>query len=662
MQKQLAYLLARQQVTLPSEILSKLEEDQPELLSILNNTSLSSHYKSFATTLSLLEPKSLEEVYKSHLDDNPRATTGAGAVDSARQNLAGTFVNAFVNAACGNEKLLVGAEEGQSWIYKTKESGMLSAAASLGLSLLWDPENGLSQIDKYSYATEEYIKAGALLADGIIHSGIKTEMDAALALLSDHVESKSVPLRFCSIIGLGIAYAGTAREDISELILPSVSDSSVSMEIASLAALALGFVFVGSGNGEIAGSILEVMMEREEKDLNEKWSKFMALALGLLYLGRQDESDATIETLKAIEHPLSKQALVLVEVCSFAGTGNVLKIQQMLHYCNNHLNLPEDKKAESTAETPASLNAAVNADAAASASTPATGADATTAAEPEKKESENDTYQAFAVLGIAIVAMGEDIGSEMSLRHFNHLMHYGEPVIRRSIPLALGLLSASNPQLTVLDTLSRYSHDSDLDVAMNAIFAMGLVGAGTNNAKLAQMLRQLAGYYHKEPDCLFVVRIAQGLVHMGKGTIGLNPFHTDRFLMSSVAVAGLLSTLVAFTDCRGLILDKSHWMLYFLVMAMYPRFLITFDEEGEQIPISVRVGQAVDVIGQAGKPRTISGFQTHQTPVRLGQTERAELATEEYWAYSHVLEGFVVAKKNAQFEKDEAAASSKMEL
>lgn len=84
---------------------------------------------------------------------------------------------------------------------------------------------------------------------------------------------------------LGIAYAGTAREDISELISPSVSDSSVSMEIASLAALALGFVFVGSGNGEIAGSILEALMERDEKDLNEKWSRFMALALGLLYLG-----------------------------------------------------------------------------------------------------------------------------------------------------------------------------------------------------------------------------------------------------------------------------------------------------------------------------------------------------------------------------------------
>lgn len=35
---------------------------------------------------------------------------------------------------------------------------MYSAAASLGLSLLWDPEVGLSQIDKFAYAAEEQIK------------------------------------------------------------------------------------------------------------------------------------------------------------------------------------------------------------------------------------------------------------------------------------------------------------------------------------------------------------------------------------------------------------------------------------------------------------------------------------------------------------------------
>lgn len=72
---------------------------------------------------------------------------------------------------------------------------------------------------------------------------------------------------------------------------------------------------------------------------------------------------------------------------------------------------------------------------------------------------------------------------------------------------------------------------------------------------------------------------------------------------------------------------------------MYPRFLITLDEELKQLPTSVRVGQAVDVVGQAGKPRTITGFQTHTSPVRLGTLERAELATDEYLSYASVLEG-----------------------
>lgn len=43
----------------------------------------------------------------------------------------------------------------------------------------------------------------------------------------------------------------------------------------------------------------------------------------------------------------------------------------------------------------------------------------------------------------------------------------------------------------------------------------------------------------------------------------------------------------------------------------------------------VSILQAVDVVGQAGKPKTITGFQTHTTPVLLAYGERAELATEE---------------------------------
>lgn len=42
-----------------------------------------------------------------------------------------------------------------------------------------------------------------MLANGLIHSGVRTEMDAALALLSEHIDAKSVPLRVAAIIGYG---------------------------------------------------------------------------------------------------------------------------------------------------------------------------------------------------------------------------------------------------------------------------------------------------------------------------------------------------------------------------------------------------------------------------------------------------------------------------
>jgi 26S proteasome regulatory subunit N1 len=35
---------------------------------------------------------------------------------------------------------------------------MMSAAASLGLSLLWETEVGISHVDKYTYSAEEHIK------------------------------------------------------------------------------------------------------------------------------------------------------------------------------------------------------------------------------------------------------------------------------------------------------------------------------------------------------------------------------------------------------------------------------------------------------------------------------------------------------------------------
>ncbi|KAJ7733825.1 hypothetical protein B0H14DRAFT_3898863 [Mycena olivaceomarginata] len=211
----------------------------------------------------------------------------------------------------------------------------------------WDTDLGLSYVDKYTYSSEEYMKAGALLATGILNSGVRTEADVAKGLIGEYVDNKSVPLKMSGIIGLGLAYAGSHREDLLQLLIPHISDDGVTIEIVSLATLALRFIFVGSENGEITGTILQTLMEKAERGdtgLDEKWARYIALGLGLLYLGLQDASDTTIETLKAIEYPISKTAQIVVEAYVFTGTGNVLKVQAMLHHCDEHIDMKEKRR------------------------------------------------------------------------------------------------------------------------------------------------------------------------------------------------------------------------------------------------------------------------------------------------------------------------------
>ena len=77
---------------------------------------------------------------------------------------------------------------------------------------------------------------------------------------------------------------------------------------------------------------------------------------------------------------------------------------------------------------------------------------------------------------------------------------------------------------------------------------------------------------------------------------------------------------------------------------MKPKILCLLDENDEIIQTSCRVGQAVDIAGQTGNPRNITGFQAHETPVCVGVGERAELATDEYSVTTSVLEGIIMVK------------------
>merc|ERR1712228_979357 len=107
-------------------------------------------------------------------------------------------------------------------------------------------------------------------------------------------------------------------------------------EVVGVTALAAGLISVGSCNGEVTSTILQTLMEKSETDMKDSYAKYLPLGIGLCYLGKQDAAEATIAALEVIPEPFRQIAVTLVEICAYAGTGNVLKIQQLLHICSDH--------------------------------------------------------------------------------------------------------------------------------------------------------------------------------------------------------------------------------------------------------------------------------------------------------------------------------------
>lgn len=97
----MAFLLGRQHVWNIADDISGEEAD------LINNTKLNEYFLALAQDLKITEAKTPEDVYKS---EQTESRGFSATIDSARQNLANMFVNAFVNCGFGNDKLMT--EEG----------------------------------------------------------------------------------------------------------------------------------------------------------------------------------------------------------------------------------------------------------------------------------------------------------------------------------------------------------------------------------------------------------------------------------------------------------------------------------------------------------------------------------------------------------------------
>ena len=209
-------------------------------------------------------------------------------------------------------------------------------------------------------------------------------MDPAKALLDDFITSKDNTTKLGAAIGLGLAYAGTAREDLQEILCEIITDMDLGPETSAFAAVSLGLIFVGTCDEEVSNTILSVILGRTEAELNQVASRFYLTGLALNYLGQQEKAEACIESLEIIEHPIAAYAQLCVEAAAFIGSGNVLKVQQFLKKCI-----------------------------------------------PHETEEFKTLPQAMAVLGIAFVSISEPIGNEMALRSLHHILQYCELPVKR---------------------------------------------------------------------------------------------------------------------------------------------------------------------------------------------------------------------------------------
>ena len=605
--KQLAFILSSEGIFLDEEDTSqKMDNDT---LEIMRNYKQSDYFRILAKTLELLEPKHPEDVFKSHLED--KKVQNSKKIESSKINMAYSIASAFINAGFGTEVLL--SKKDSDWIYKNKEQGIQCLLSGIGLINIWDYLEGPNKV--YELAgkkeTDIYKRTGRNIGLGVCLCGIHDENDVAVAVLLEELADKNFDVKISAVFGLGLAAAGSQNKQLHEILNGVLEDFSYGFEMSAFVSLALGLIFIGSSDEDVFTDLFSILMSRNEggkaKIFESPFFVIYILGMGLLCLGKQKDNDFMINTLVALEEfskDMKDYMKTMLISFSYAGSGNVSKVQELMQII-----------AKSSEEI-------------------------------------NPKVQAIAVIGCSLIAIGEEVGMEMLSRSFNNFLQFGDINTKKAVSLAIALLNLSNPKVQVIDSLTKFCYDTDRTVAMNAIFSMGLVSSGSNHSRVGGLLRSLAAYYTEESNPLFMVRISQGLLHLGKGLITLDPVYSHKLLINKRALAGVLITLFSFTETEALICGKHQFLLYSLALAMKPKLVMTVDENLKPKDVQLMIGQAVDIVGQTGNPRTISGFQIHTSPAVINTGERCEINGEDFIPYSDVLEGTVIVKEKERKKEE----------
>ena len=204
----------------------------------------------------------------------------------------------------------------------------------------------------------------------------------------------------------------------------------------------------------------------------------------------------------------------------------------------------------------------------------------------------------LGILGISVLTFGDEIASHMVMRIYSYFLMFSSSEIRRITTLAIGFLYISKPTTDACEYMIKLTNDNDWIIIKNAIFSLGLIGAGTGNTRIQSSLKCLADYYSnkieklediskifksnfnifaiKVQSLVFIIRISQGLVNSITKKVLFSTFFVENFLNSS-KIFSLIYILYGFFYSKFIGFNSISILIFLLGLIVKTSLIMNID-------------------------------------------------------------------------------------
>ncbi|EGB05696.1 hypothetical protein AURANDRAFT_54482 [Aureococcus anophagefferens] len=259
------------------------------------------------------------------------------SIDGIRNSVlhnAAVIAHSYANAGTKDTSFLRANLE---WMGKASNWAKFIATSSIGVIHKGHVKESVRILEPYlpqaPLSSSPFSEGGALFALGLIHANkAKLGESAAITYLKNalHNSGSSEPLQHGACLGLGLAAMSTGgAEYYEELKTVLYFDSAVAGEAA---AYGMGLVMLGhGGDTNTSQNAISELYAYAHETAHEKIIRGVALAIGLIVLGKESAAEPTIQLLCRDRDAIIRYGGMHAIGLAYAGTGNNNAVKRLLH-------------------------------------------------------------------------------------------------------------------------------------------------------------------------------------------------------------------------------------------------------------------------------------------------------------------------------------------